>query len=89
MIAADNGFMQTGDGLREVAAPTIFDEADACIFEFSSNQPGSSLPVTRFAASALVEVLAWWLEGGDTVSAEEAAGLLDRLVFVPVINPPR
>ena len=57
MIAADNGFMQTGDGLREVAAPTIFDEADACIFEFSSNQPGSSLPVTRFAASALLEAL--------------------------------
>ena len=43
----------------------------------------------RFAASALVEVLAWWLEGGDAVSVEEAARLLDRLVFIPVISPPR
>lgn len=40
----------------------------------------------RFAASALVEVLTWWLERGDAVSAEDAAGLLDRLAFSPMLG---
>ena len=40
----------------------------------------------RFAASALVEVLTWWLESGEAVSASEAAQLLDRLMAVPLVG---
>ena len=41
----------------------------------------------RFVASALVEVLTWWLERGNQVSAEQGAELLDRLVMGPVLRP--
>ena len=40
----------------------------------------------RFIASALVEVLTWWLERGDQVSVEQGAELLDRLVMGPVLS---
>ena len=40
----------------------------------------------RLTASALVEVLTWWLERADHVSANAAADLLDRLVIAPVIR---
>ena len=40
----------------------------------------------RFVASALVEVLTWWLERGDQVTVEQGAELLDRLVIGPVLN---
>lgn len=41
----------------------------------------------RFVASALVEVLTWWLERDGRISVETGAGLLDRLVIGPVVNP--
>ena len=40
----------------------------------------------RFVASALVEVLTWWLERGDQISAEQGAELLDRLVMGPILR---
>jgi AcrR family transcriptional regulator len=43
----------------------------------------------RFVASALVEVLTWWLERDGAVSVEVGAELLDRLVIAPVVNPAR
>ncbi len=43
--------------------------------------------VQRFAATALMEVLTWWLERGDTVNSEDAAKLLNQLMFFPIINP--
>ena len=50
---------------------------------------GRWLPVDlsyRFVASALVEVLTWWLERDDAVSVNVGAELLDRLVIGPVVN---
>lgn len=43
----------------------------------------------RFAASALVEVLTWWLEREDTVSPQEAAHYLNRLAVGPLFAPAR
>jgi AcrR family transcriptional regulator len=43
----------------------------------------------RFVASAMVELLSWWLEQGRQVSVEKAAELLDRLVIGPVIASSR
>ncbi len=40
----------------------------------------------RFTASTMVEVLTWCLERGNAVSTEVAAGLLDRLMILPVIG---
>ena len=40
----------------------------------------------RFAASALVEVLTWWLEHVDAVNPADAAQLLKRLVATPLLG---
>ena len=39
----------------------------------------------RFVASAMVELLSWWLERDDLVSVEKGAELLDRLIIAPVV----
>ena len=39
----------------------------------------------RFVASAMVELLLWWLERRDSVTVEKGAELLDRLIIGPVI----
>jgi AcrR family transcriptional regulator len=39
----------------------------------------------RFVASAMVELLSWWLERRDLVTVEKGAELLDRLVIGPVV----
>jgi len=41
----------------------------------------------RFVASAMVELLAWWLERGDQ-SIERGAELLERLVIAPMVQLP-
>ncbi len=39
----------------------------------------------RFVASAMVELLSWWLERDDQVTVEKGAELLDRLIIAPVV----
>lgn len=39
-----------------------------------------------FAVSAVIEVLAWWLEQTDPPSVDQMAEILDRLIVTPVIS---
>lgn len=39
-----------------------------------------------FAVSAVIEVLAWWLEQAKPISIDKMAEVLDRLVVAPVID---
>ena len=39
----------------------------------------------RFVASAMVELLSWWLEADGRVDVEQGAELLDRLIIAPVV----
>jgi AcrR family transcriptional regulator len=43
----------------------------------------------RFVASAMVELLSWWLERRDSVTVARGAELLDRLVIGPVVESGR
>lgn len=43
----------------------------------------------RFVASAMVELLSWWLERRETVTVAEGAALLDRLIIHPVVESGR
>ena len=36
-----------------------------------------------FAVAAMLETLAWWLEQNETMSIEQVADILDRLVVAP------
>jgi AcrR family transcriptional regulator len=43
----------------------------------------------RFVASAMVELLSWWLGRRDMVTVEKGAELLDRLIIGPVVESGR
>ena len=55
------------------------------------DRPRSGLPgdlAVVFGVSGVLEIFAWWLVHGQDRSADEVAGLVDRLVITPILAPP-
>jgi len=55
----------------------------------SADRQSSWLPddlAVVFGVSGTVEILAWWLKPGNSHSASQTAGILDRLVIAPILQ---
>jgi hypothetical protein len=53
------------------------------------HRPDSWLPADLavvFGASAVADILAWWLQQGGDFKLEEIADILDRLVIAPILQ---
>ncbi len=77
-----------GGAASTVRAEIIEISRELAAIQPNSNNKADDLPHSlafRFAASGLIEVLAWWLNDGE-ISPENGAKLLDRLVISPLVN---